>query len=192
MKIPLRLAIRAVVAVTLFTILGATATSATILRTDRVWNASAHNAFTDLVWHNGRFVLAFREGSQHGVPPVSQPGGYLRILTSSDGLSWTSAGPQIQGTSNEDLRDAKLSITPAGQLMLTGAAAFKNATGDRQSMAWFSTMARIGRAGQTSANTIAGFGGPRGTMVTSMVLATAQRRNRPISGRHGSTAARTA
>jgi hypothetical protein len=133
----LKTPINIVVALSLCIAWEATATSATILRTDRVWNVAAHNAFTDLVWHKDRFVLAFREGSQHGVPPVSQPGGYLRILTSPDGLLWMSAA-QIQGTSNEDLRDAKLSITPAGKLMLTGAAAFKNATSDRQSMAWFS------------------------------------------------------
>ncbi|MEX0643107.1 MAG: hypothetical protein WD468_10425 [Pirellulales bacterium] len=111
--------------------------AATILRTDRVWNAAAHNAFTDLVWYDGRFVLAFREGTVHGVPPVSQPGGFLRVLQSSDGLSWNSAA-LIQGTSNEDLRDAKLSVTPDNRLMLTGAAAFKNATSERQSKVWFS------------------------------------------------------
>jgi hypothetical protein len=137
MKTSFLLAGRIVFAAALAAMWVATATAATILRTDRVWNAAPHNAFTDLVRHNGKFVLAFREGSQHGVPPVSQPGGHLRVLTSTDGLGWVSAA-LIQGTSNEDLRDAKLSITPAGKLMLTGAAAFKNATSERQSMAWFS------------------------------------------------------
>jgi hypothetical protein len=108
-----------------------------ILRTDRVWNSAPYNSFTDMVWYNDHFVLAFREGTAHGVPSVGQPGGSLRVLQSTDGLSWTSAA-LIQGNSNEDLRDAKLSVAPDGRLMLTGAAAFETATGDRQSKAWFS------------------------------------------------------
>lgn len=110
----------------------------TILRTDRVWSAAKYNSFTDMVWHNGRFVLAFREGNSHGVPAEGVPGGNLRILQSKDGLTWTSSA-LIQATSNEDLRDAKLSIAPDGCLVLTGAAAFKTAKSERQSKAWFST-----------------------------------------------------
>jgi hypothetical protein len=121
-------------------VLGAALTHAApvVLRTDRVWDAAPYNSFTDLAWYKDRFVLAFREGPVHGVPTGSQPGGNLRILQSNNGLNWTSAA-LIQGTSNEDLRDAKLSVTPDNRLMLTGAVAFKTATGDRQSKAWFST-----------------------------------------------------
>lgn len=109
-----------------------------VLRTDRVWSAAKYNSFTDMVWHNGRFVLAFREGNSHGVPAEGVPGGNLRILQSKDGLTWNSTA-LVQATSNEDLRDAKLSIAPDGRLMLTGAAAFKTAKSERQTKAWFST-----------------------------------------------------
>jgi hypothetical protein len=115
-----------------------TSPAATILRTDRVWNSAPYNSFTDLTWYKDRFVLAFREGIVHGVPNTSQAGGNLRILQSTDGQSWTSAA-LIQAGFNEDLRDAKLSVMPDGRLMLTGAAAYKTATGDRQSKAWFSS-----------------------------------------------------
>jgi hypothetical protein len=96
------------------------------------WDAAPHNAFTDLVRFNNEWFCVFREGKAH----VS-PDGALRIITSIDGRSWTSGA--LITDAQSDLPDAKITITPDNQLMLTGAAAlhppgqFKH-----QSLAWFS------------------------------------------------------
>ncbi|MFK7817638.1 MAG: sialidase family protein [Planctomycetaceae bacterium] len=97
----------------------------------RIWDAAPHNAFTDLVHHDGRWYCVFREGSKH----VS-PDGSLRVITSTDGTNWTSAALIQSKTS--DLRDAKLTVTPNGRLMLSGAEAVSNAAYTHQSLAWFS------------------------------------------------------
>ena len=52
----------------------------------RVWDAAPHQASTDLVLHGDELVLAFREGDGH----VGGADGVVRILTSTDGKSWTS------------------------------------------------------------------------------------------------------
>ena len=78
-------------------------------RRDR--NAAPHNAFTDLVRFQDRWFCVFREGEGH----VS-PDGALRVITSMDGVEWQSAARITSATS--DLRDAKISVTPSGQLML--------------------------------------------------------------------------
>src|SRR5262245_44914769 len=82
----------------------------------KIWDAAPHNAFTDLVRFQGGWYCAFREGQAH----VS-PDGALRVITSRDGERWESAARITWD--NGDLRDAKLSITPDGRLMLSGAAA---------------------------------------------------------------------
>lgn len=97
-----------------------------------VWEAAPHNAFTDLIRFQDAWWIAFREGQSH----VS-PDGALRIITSADGSNWTSAA--LITLPNADLRDAKLSITPTGQLMLSGAAAWHQpAKHTHQSLTWFS------------------------------------------------------
>jgi hypothetical protein len=98
----------------------------------KIWDQAPHNAFTDLVRYGGRWFCVFREGQAH----VS-PDGALRVITSPDGEKWVSAARLTSPIA--DLRDAKITITPDGQLMLSGAgalhppAAFKH-----QSLAWFS------------------------------------------------------
>lgn len=78
----------------------------------RVWDAAPHQAFTDLVLHGSELVLTFREGDGH----VGGADGVIRILTSTDGKSWTSrARVALEGI---DLRDPKLSATPEGDLLL--------------------------------------------------------------------------
>ena len=79
-----------------------------------IWQQAAHNAFTDLVEFNGALWCVFREGSDH----VS-PDGAFRLLRSSDGLNWHSAA--LSSDSKADLRDAKLSVSPEGKLVLLGA-----------------------------------------------------------------------
>ncbi|WP_437193902.1 exo-alpha-sialidase [Planctomicrobium sp. SH527] len=82
----------------------------------KIWDKGNHNAFTDLIVHNGKWFCVFREGQGH----VS-PDGALRVLTSNDGQDWKSAA--LVTMKDVDLRDAKISVTPEGNLMLCGAGA---------------------------------------------------------------------
>ncbi|MFN9551532.1 MAG: hypothetical protein ACK56Q_14745 [Pirellulaceae bacterium] len=103
-----------------------------VVEVRKVWDEAPHNAFTDLAHHDGTWALVFREGSQH----VS-PDGALRVLTSQDGRQWR---PAARITMPEaDLRDAKISRTPDGRWMLTGAAAWHPPSqSSHQSFVWFS------------------------------------------------------
>ena len=98
----------------------------------KIWDQAPHNAFTDLVRFNDRWFCVFREGQGH----VS-PDGALRVITSVDGETWESAALITSG--NSDLRDAKITVTPDGQLMLCGAEALHDKSQHtHQSLAWFS------------------------------------------------------
>jgi hypothetical protein len=80
---------------------------AEVLGVQKIWEAAPHNAFTDLIWHEGRFWCVFREGARH----VS-PDGALRVLSSQDGKSWSSAA--LIKRTDADLRDAKITVAPGG------------------------------------------------------------------------------
>jgi hypothetical protein len=98
----------------------------------KIWDAAPHNAFTDLIRHRGEWFCVFREGKAH----VSSDGS-LRVISSKDGVTWTSAA--LITATNGDLRDAKITVTPAGELMLSGAVALRQpASFTHQSLAWFS------------------------------------------------------
>jgi hypothetical protein len=101
----------------------AAAPAAELIRVDRIWNEAPHNAFTDLIYWNDQFICAFREGRAH----VSADG-KIRVLASKDGNKWRSAA--LLNLHGYDLRDAGLSTTPDGQLMLIGGAAPRKADGD--------------------------------------------------------------
>jgi hypothetical protein len=77
----------------------------------RIWDAGAHNAFTDLIRWRDRWYCTFREGDDH-----VGGDGRIRVLSSEDGKTWTSTA--LVGEAGIDLRDPKLSITPAGRLMI--------------------------------------------------------------------------
>lgn len=99
----------------------------------KIWDAAPHNAFTDLNRHDGRWFCSFREGQGH----VS-PDGALRVITSQDGTTWTSAARLTR--EDADLRDPKMSRTPDGRLMLVAVAAMHPPSEVRhRSMVWFST-----------------------------------------------------
>lgn len=105
---------------------------ATLVEARRIWDAGPHNAFTDLVRFRDRWFCVFREGQGH----VS-PDGALRVITSADGQTWESAA--LITSPDSDLRDAKITTTPDGRLMLCGAAALHDRTvKSHQSLAWFS------------------------------------------------------
>ncbi len=98
----------------------------------KIWDRAPHNAFTDLVRFRGQWFCVFREGKAH----VS-PDGALRVLTSKDGEKWESAA--LITSPSSDLRDAKITVTPDGRLMLCGAEALHDKSRKtHQSLAWFS------------------------------------------------------
>lgn len=104
-----------------------------LLSVEKIWSKAPHNAFTDLVRYRDQWVCSFREAPKHdgGVPDSR-----LRILTSPDGAKWTDAG-QLSDPRG-DIRDAQLSITPDGRLMLlTAIQLFDKEKGKHQSLAFF-------------------------------------------------------
>ncbi|MEO2035153.1 MAG: sialidase family protein [Planctomycetaceae bacterium] len=105
---------------------------AVLVDVKRIWDSAPHNAFTDLIRFEDRWYCVFREGKGH----VS-PDGALRVLTSTDGTLWESAA--LVTSEDSDLRDAKITVTPDGRLMLAGAEAIETPTGrHHQSLVWFS------------------------------------------------------
>ena len=125
-----------------FAIAVATASAATsdahLLTTQRIWNAAPHNAFTGLTYFNGQFYAAFREASQHTVPAAGQQGGDIRVLRSTTGSTWTSAGLFDFGINN-DLRDPKVVVTPDNRLMVLATDEPQVDGASRRSYAWFSS-----------------------------------------------------
>jgi len=82
----------------------------------KIWDKAPHSAFTDLIKFKGRYFCAFREGTGH-IPEKDGSGdGEIRILVSKDGVAWESAA--LLTKKGFDLRDAKLSVTPDGRLMV--------------------------------------------------------------------------
>lgn len=102
-----------------------------LIEVQRIWDQAPHNAFTDLLHHENRWYCVFREGSRH----VS-PDGSIRVITSEDGETWESLALVTHPT--EDLRDAKLTLTPDGRMMLNGAGMIADAEIRYHSMVWFS------------------------------------------------------
>ncbi len=102
-----------------------------LVEAKRIWDKAPHNAFTDLLFHKGRWYCVFREGSHH----VS-PDGSLRVIVSEDGEKWESLA--LVEHPIEDLRDAKISVTPSGQLMLNGAGMQAEEEIRYHSFSWFS------------------------------------------------------
>lgn len=101
----------------------------------RIWDSAPHSAFTDLIRHKNQWICVFREGRGH----VSSDGS-IRVIGSTDGQKWESLSHLTMP--NIDLRDPKITITPRGELMLTGAAAHRTQDGqknvDHDTMVWFS------------------------------------------------------
>ena len=87
-----------------------------LVEVNKIWDKAPHSAFTDLARWNERFYCAFREGRGH----VSTDG-KIRVLESKDADLWEPAA--LVTLEGYDLRDAHLSVTPDGRLMLLGGAA---------------------------------------------------------------------
>jgi hypothetical protein len=76
-----------------------------------IWNAGAHNAFTDLVRWRDHFWCTFREAKGH-----VGGDGQIRVIDSADGTDWKSAA--LIAEKDIDLRDPKFSITPDDRLII--------------------------------------------------------------------------
>lgn len=103
----------------------------TLASNTKIWDTAAHNAFTGLEYYAGKFVLAFREASTH-----LSLDGTLRVLTSTDGVTWASASTISLG--GADLRDPHLSTARNGLLRLNCMSRV-DASGVLQSRAYFSS-----------------------------------------------------
>jgi hypothetical protein len=102
----------------------------------RIWDAGAHNAFTDLGFRDGEWLCVFREGSGH----VSADG-VVRVLSSADGEAWESVASV--GVPGMDARDPKICVTPQGEWMLVAVGADRGSGPVRhQTFAWFSADGR--------------------------------------------------
>ena len=87
--------------------------AAELVEVEKIADDAPHSAFTDLIYWHDQFVCAFRQGRGH----VSTDG-RIAVLVSPDGQSWQkTAELKAEGL---DLRDASLSQTPDGRLMLVG------------------------------------------------------------------------
>ncbi|MEU5674210.1 sialidase family protein [Micromonospora sp. NPDC047762] len=98
----------------------------------RIGDSAPHSAFTDLVRYAGSWFCAFREARTH-----LSDDGVIRVLTSTDGRSWTSA--TIIAQPGADLRDPRFVARPDGRLQLLAAAATGAASKTFQTVTWLST-----------------------------------------------------
>lgn len=78
----------------------------------RIWDKAPHNAFPDLIRFKNHFYAAVREGNNH-MPDKS---GQVRLLRSKDGDTWEDIG--LLEMEGYDVREARLSITPEGKIMV--------------------------------------------------------------------------
>ncbi|WP_281213739.1 exo-alpha-sialidase [Shewanella insulae] len=87
-----------------------------LISVTKIWDASPHNAFTDLVRFKHKLYCVFRQASAH----VS-PDGALRILCSdNEGQDWQSVA--LVETDFADLRDGKLVVEGEKLFLFAGAA----------------------------------------------------------------------
>lgn len=84
---------------------------AEIVSVKKIWDQAGHNAFTDLIRFQGKWLCTFREADGH-----VKGDGRLRVIASADGEKWESTA--LLAEEGIDLRDPKVSIMPDGRLMI--------------------------------------------------------------------------
>lgn len=87
-----------------------------IIEVRKIWDQGKHNAFTDLIRFHDKWFCTFRESDSHAPVKTNNEDGKIRIITSTDGITWESAG--LLKEEGIDLRDPKLSITADDRLMV--------------------------------------------------------------------------
>ncbi|MGB2806215.1 MAG: hypothetical protein WBC22_00625, partial [Sedimentisphaerales bacterium] len=117
---------------------GAVPVTVELVEVAKIWDGAPHSAFTDLARWNERFYCAFREGRGH----VSTDG-RIRIIQSKDGSVWESAA--FVALEGYDLRDAHLSVTPDGRLMLLGGVAPRKQDNQSAPTGTFASFSKDGR-----------------------------------------------
>ncbi|MEV4495984.1 exo-alpha-sialidase [Micromonospora arborensis] len=105
--------------------------SAEVTAVRRIGDSAPHSAFTDLVRYAGTWFCAFREARTH-----LSDDGVIRVLTSADGRTWTSAATIHQA--GADLRDPRFVPRPDGRLQLLAAAAIGETSKTFQTVTWIS------------------------------------------------------
>src|SRR6056297_519538 len=114
----------------------ATASDLELVSVEKIWDAAPHNAFTDLVRYDGKWVCAFREAPAHGGGVKDSK---IRVIVSDDGETWESAA-EIGDEPRGDIRDAKFGLLPDGKLMLlTATQLFDTSSQKHQSHSWITS-----------------------------------------------------
>ena len=112
--------------------------TAELIEVRKIWDKAPHNAFTDLIRWNDRFYCVFREGRGHACTD-----GKIRVLGSNDVDVWVSAA--LIALAGYDLRDAHVSVTPGGRLMLIGGVAARKKDNQSTPTAAFVSFSENGR-----------------------------------------------
>ena len=105
-------------------------------KVEKIWDESLsglpYNAFTDIIRFRGAFYCTFREGEIH----MNHETGRVRVIKSSDGKKWETVG--LFEWDGGDVRDAKLSITAEGHLLLNSSIYYMSPGSPygRQSVTW--------------------------------------------------------
>ncbi|WP_162417273.1 hypothetical protein [Cyclobacterium roseum] len=103
------------------------------VKAERVWDKAPHNAFPDLIRFKNYFYASVREGNNH-MPDNS---GQVRIIRSKDGETWEPVG--LLERDDMDVREARLSVTPEGKIMvLTAVGIYENGYQELYPMVSFS------------------------------------------------------
>jgi hypothetical protein len=88
----------------------------------KIWDQAKHNAFPDLIKFGDYLYCTLREGANH---VGNENNGQVRMIRSKDGKNWESVG--LFEMDKEDVREARLSITPQGTIMaIVAAGIFKD------------------------------------------------------------------
>ena len=112
-----------------------------ILSVQKIWDQGRHNAFTDLIRFQEKWLCTFREGGGH-----ASADGKVCVIASDAGWEWSSAA--LLEEPGIDLRDPKFSTTPDGRLMIVmgGSVMANGQYVDRQTRVSFSSDGRTWNA----------------------------------------------
>ena len=92
-----------------------------IMSVYKIWDQGKHNGFPDLIRFKNAFYCSLREGNKH-VDNTNT--GKVRILRSEDGKNWESVALfEMKGI---EIREARLSVAPKGNIMVIVAAGVYN------------------------------------------------------------------